>query len=1234
MGDSQFEHSSAELQRVLRVRFGILSPDETKAMSVCEVTSPVTYINGTPADNGLLDLRMGTMERNFKCRTCAQDMRECPGHFGHIELARPCLHISLITTVVKVLRCVCFHCSSLLISKDHKNYPHVMRIANKKKRLAAMLKVCQGMKRCNGGYDIDEEAVVGEDALIGGDRTDMDSRPSRVSSGCGNILPVYRVEEGFKVMITFPEDSDVIEGEQDRKKALSAGRIHEILKRVSDDDVRTLGFDPVYARPDWFVITVLAVPPPPVRPSVMFSSSARSSDDLTYKLADIVKINQQLRRHEQQGAAEPILQDYSDLLQYHVATLMDNELSGQPQSLQRSGKPIKSIRQRLVGKAGRVRGNLMGKRVDFSARSVITPDPNLGIDQLGVPRTIAMNMTIPEIVTPYNIDKMRRLVRNGPSVHPGAKNIIRDDGKLVDLRFVRKSSDLHLEVGYRVERHIDNNDPVVFNRQPSLHKMSMMGHRIKVMPWSTFRLNLSCTSPYNADFDGDEMNLHVPQCFPEVDTRVLTDTGLLFLDEIEARLARGEQVLYACYQRSRLLPASSDDMLKGELVYRSGKLVYSTPPRELIVFNSSPREVRRWTAQSDPDANTAAAVDQHMANKDIETDDGVHCVSRHISLRVTPQHNMYVKLGNRCTLPEKVHASTLLSDCSCPPTLPGEPDCIHRRASVTMLACADAGRQPSSDERSDVRATVQGRLGLSDVQFPAFLELFGFWLAGGGAMNYRDSAVKLSQANADDVTFVDETLAAVGLRPGQFYRHEQPLPCRASKPMSTTTWQIADKGWFNFFDRQSDGAAGLPRWILHCLTPAEARKVVSGLWRANETWSTQEKSVRTCDIALRDQLMQLLLHCGFTASTQLIHHAGTICGYRWWDTAADATVYSVTEVVAMGKEEQALYRPIESAQASWEVTWADTSSSVGKEACWPSMLRQQAVSTQTYSPQRDGRIWCVTVDHDDHLIFAQRAERHNGVVTRQSRPVIVGQSYMTQAEIREIILSPRQVVSPQANKPVMGIVQDTLLGCMKFTFRDTFLSKDLTFNTLMNLESWDGHVPIPAILKPAQLWTGKQVFSRLLPRGINLQQTSNNHPDQEDGVMSPGDTLVRIEQGEIIQGIIDKRTVGSSQGSLIHVTWVEYGPFVCAKLFTEIQKVVNHWLLHNGFSIGIGDGIASGRTLLEIEKTIKNAKREVSNIIRKARSGKLERTPGRTIVETFEQQVNEVLNKATNSAGS
>jgi DNA-directed RNA polymerase II subunit RPB1 len=124
---------------------------------------------------------------------------------------------------------------------------------------------------------------------------------------------------------------------------------------------------------------------------------------------------------------------------------------------------------------------------------------------------MATNLTFPEMVTRFNIAEMRRLVRNGPNVHPGAKTIIRDDGKKVDLRYVKKSSDQHLEVGYRVERHIRDGDVILFNRQPSLHKMSIMGHKVRVLPWSTFRLNLSCTTPYNADFDGDEMNMHVPQ---------------------------------------------------------------------------------------------------------------------------------------------------------------------------------------------------------------------------------------------------------------------------------------------------------------------------------------------------------------------------------------------------------------------------------------------------------------------------------------------------------------------------------------------------------------------------------------------------------------------------------------------------------------------------------------------------------------------------------------------------
>jgi DNA-directed RNA polymerase II subunit RPB1 len=178
-----------------------------------------------------------------------------------------------------------------------------------------------------------------------------------------------------------------------------------------------------------------------------------------------------------------------------------------------SGRAIKCIRSRIKSKEGRVRGNLMGKRVDFSARTVITPDPILQLDQLGVPEMIAMNLTVPEYVTCSNKEIMRQLVKNGPNKWPGAKHIRRSDGKLIDLDYQKSHTDAVLDVGYIVERHLRDGDYVIFNRQPSLHKMSLMGHRVKVLPFQTFRLNLAVTSPYNADFDGDEMNMHVPQSY-------------------------------------------------------------------------------------------------------------------------------------------------------------------------------------------------------------------------------------------------------------------------------------------------------------------------------------------------------------------------------------------------------------------------------------------------------------------------------------------------------------------------------------------------------------------------------------------------------------------------------------------------------------------------------------------------------------------------------------------------
>jgi DNA-directed RNA polymerase II subunit RPB1 len=197
----------------------------------------------------------------------------------------------------------------------------------------------------------------------------------------------------------------VNEDDQEKKMVVTAERVLEIFKHISDEECVIMGMDPKYARPDWMIISVLAVPPLSVRPAVVMYGSARNQDDLTHKLADIIKANNELLRNEQSGAAAHILAENVKMLQFHVATMVDNEMPGLPRAMQKSGRPLKALKARLKGKEGRIRGNLMGKRVDFSARTVITPDPNLRIDQVGVPRSIAQNLTFPEIVTPFNIEK-------------------------------------------------------------------------------------------------------------------------------------------------------------------------------------------------------------------------------------------------------------------------------------------------------------------------------------------------------------------------------------------------------------------------------------------------------------------------------------------------------------------------------------------------------------------------------------------------------------------------------------------------------------------------------------------------------------------------------------------------------------------------------------------------------------------------------------------------------------
>ncbi|MBC7090065.1 MAG: DNA-directed RNA polymerase subunit A', partial [Methanobacteriaceae archaeon] len=293
---------------------------------------------------------------------------------------------------------------------------------------------------------------------------------------------------------------------------LTPSEVRERLERIPDEDSLLLGVNPKVARPEWMVLTVLPVPPVTVRPSITLETGERSEDDLTHKLVDILRINQRLKENMEAGAPQLIVEDLWELLQYHVTTYFDNEASGVPPARHRSGRPLKTLAQRLKGKEGRFRGNLSGKRVNFSARTVISPDPNISINEVGVPEIIAKEVTVPVYVTEWNLDEVKEYIKNGSDKHPGANYVIKPDNRKIRIYEETKEAILEkIEPGYIVERHLKDGDIVLFNRQPSLHRMSMMAHEVRVLPYKTFRLNLCVCPPYNADFDGDEMNLHVLQ---------------------------------------------------------------------------------------------------------------------------------------------------------------------------------------------------------------------------------------------------------------------------------------------------------------------------------------------------------------------------------------------------------------------------------------------------------------------------------------------------------------------------------------------------------------------------------------------------------------------------------------------------------------------------------------------------------------------------------------------------
>ncbi|WP_305555154.1 DNA-directed RNA polymerase subunit A' [Methanobrevibacter sp. V74] len=475
------------IKKIEQINFGLMSPEDIRAMSVVTVETPDTYEDdGFPIEKGLMDPRLGVIDPSLVCRTCGFRGGDCQGHFGSIELARPVIHIGFGDIIHKILRSTCNECGRVLLNDEQIAYftEKIQEAMDNRESLSSILKEVYKVAKRELKTMPDEDEEVD---------------PKYCCPHCG------APQEAIVL------DKPVTIRQGDYK--LTASEVRERLERITDADSFVLGVNPEVARPEWLVLTVLPVPPVTVRPSITLDTGERSEDDLTHKLVDILRINQRLLENMEAGAPQLIVEDLWELLQYHVTTYFDNEASGVPPARHRSGRPLKTLTQRLKGKEGRFRSNLSGKRVNFSARTVISPDPNISINEVGVPEMIAKEVTVPVYVNEWNIDEMIKYIKNGSNVHPGANYVIRTDGRKIRIRNEETIELIleQLEPGFIVERHLKDGDMVLFNRQPSLHRMSMMAHEVKVLPYKTFRLNLCVCPPYNADFDGDEMNMHVFQ---------------------------------------------------------------------------------------------------------------------------------------------------------------------------------------------------------------------------------------------------------------------------------------------------------------------------------------------------------------------------------------------------------------------------------------------------------------------------------------------------------------------------------------------------------------------------------------------------------------------------------------------------------------------------------------------------------------------------------------------------
>lgn len=493
----------SDIVNIKNIELLVVSNDDVKKYSVIKgqgdiygINKPESYNEYIPVKNGLMDSRLGTCDHFMNCTTCGQNQENCPGHFGHVELVEPVYHFNYLEKLKYVLKCICLSCNNILIKVDAELEEKLNNKTNEQ-RFNIIKNLCKKASNCNNcGAPV----------------------PKITRLTTLNSITKFIIEKTVKKSFVDETTGDTKDTDEIIQEEYGPYDCYRELRNVPDKVYELMGFRSKKFKPYDFIATRYPVAPVCIRPTnrTDLVSSTTMENSLTVQLSNIVDYNEKIRVAKQKNND---ITDFATCLQLNVSCYYNNKAKALPSTeFKNTNKNTQSISERIKEKKGRFRNNLSGKRVEFSARSVLTPDPYIDIDEVGIPLKVAMNFTIPEEVTLKNLKKLTKLVRNGNNIYPGANRVVRKimnsfgEEQVQTLELKYNKNNINLKEGDVVLRHAVDGDYVLFNRQPTLHKPSMMAHKIKVLDGvDTFRINISVTDPYNADCDGDEMNIHLAQ---------------------------------------------------------------------------------------------------------------------------------------------------------------------------------------------------------------------------------------------------------------------------------------------------------------------------------------------------------------------------------------------------------------------------------------------------------------------------------------------------------------------------------------------------------------------------------------------------------------------------------------------------------------------------------------------------------------------------------------------------